>query len=261
MSPRPTARTSERAPSSLARRTSAALVASALFIGLSTPGIGSACAQEGPGEPTLIPLPEARIEGPVSVEEALAKRRSIRRYEPGTLSLEEVAQVLWSAQGITYPMEEAPDGFQFDWRGGFRAAPSAGALYPLELHVVAGSVDDLEAAVYRYVPEEHALELAASGDLRATLSRAAHGQSTIATAPAVLVIAGVVDRTAVKYGERAEQYVLLEAGAAAENVFLQCESLGLATVIVGAFVDERVKEVLRLPDEEEAYVLMPLGRR
>lgn len=220
-----------------------------------------ACAQVDDGETDLIQLPAVRTEGPVSVEEALSERRSVRRYYPGTLTLDELGQVLWSAQGVTYPIEQTPEGFQREWRGGFRTAPSAGALYPLEIYVVVGHVDGLKPAVYRYVPVEHALELAAPGDLRAPLSQAAHGQTVISTPPAVLVIAGVVARTAAKYGERAEQYVLLEAGAAAENVFLQCESLGLATVIVGAFVDEQVKEVLQLPEEEETYVLMPIGRR
>jgi len=218
-------------------------------------------AQYDAGEPDLIQLPAVRLDGTVSVEEALSERRSIRRYYPGTLTLDELGQVLWSAQGVTYPIEQTPEGFQREWRGGFRTTPSAGALYPLELYAVVGHVDGLKPAVYRYVPVEHALELAAPGDHRAPLSQAAHGQTVIGTPPAVLVIAGVVARTAAKYGERAEQYVLLEAGAAAENVFLQCESLGLATVIVGAFVDEEVKEVLQLPEEEEAYVLMPIGHR
>ena len=218
-------------------------------------------AQYGAGETDLIRLPAVRLDGPVSVEEALSERRSIRNYGAGTLTLDELGQVLWSAQGVTYPIEQTPESFQREWRGGFRTAPSAGALYPLELYVVVGGVDGLEPGFYRYVPVEHALEPAAPGDLRAPLSQAAHGQTVISTPPAVLVIAGVVARTAAKYGERAEQYVLLEAGAAAENVFLQCESLGLATVIVGAFVDKQVKELLQLPEEEETYVLMPIGRR
>ena len=258
MSPRASMRISKGLSRSSARRSCAACAA---CIVLSVLGAGSACAQEAREEQALILLPEARLEGSLSVEEALAERRSIRSYRPGTLSLPELSQVLWSAQGVTYPIEQAPEGFQWEWRGGLRTAPSAGALYPLELYVVVGHIDGLKPALYRYVPVEHALALATPGDLRASLSQAAHGQSVISTPPAVLVIAGVVARTAAKYGERAEQFVLLEAGAAAENVFLQCESLGLATVLVGAFVDEEVQEVLQLPDGEEAYVLMPIGRR
>lgn len=229
----------------------------AFFLGLSSIACG-APAQEN-RESHVIPLPEVRVEGSTSVEEALAGRRSIRSYGPEALTMAELSQVLWAAQGVTEPIEETPDGFSWEWRGGLRTAPSAGALYPLELYVVVGDVEGLEAAMYRYLPVEHALEPAMDGDLRASLSQAAHGQNVIRTAPAVLVIGGVVARTAAKYGERAEQYVLIEVGAAAENAFLQCESLGLATVLVGAFVDDQVKEVLRLPEGEEAYALMPIG--
>jgi SagB-type dehydrogenase family enzyme len=200
-------------------------------------------------------------ESSVSVEEALAGRRSIRLYGAEAISGAELSQVLWAAQGVTEPIEETPDGFSWEWRGGLRTAPSAGALYPLEVYVVVGHAEGLEPAVYSYLPVEHALEPAIPGDLRASLSQAAHGQSVIRTAPAVLVITGVVARTAAKYGDRAEQYVLIEVGAAAENVFLQCESLGLATVLVGAFADREVKEVLQLRDGEEAYALMPIGHR
>ena len=235
--------------------------AAALLTGFSVLGVDTAAAQESYQDRSVISLPDARMEGTVSVEQALAGRRSIRRYPPGKLSLEQVAQVLWSAQGVTLPMEEPPEGFGWEWRGGTRTAPSAGALFPLELYLVAADVHGLEPAVYRYLPVEHALELTVPGDLRAPLSGAALGQDAISSPPAVLVIAGIVERTAAKYGERAERYVLIEAGAAAENVYLQCESLRLATVLVGAFVDERVKEVLQLPGREEAYVLMPIGLR
>lgn len=233
----------------------------ALFAGFWMFATGSALAQDLGEEPALIHLPQPNLKSSVSVEEALAGRRSIRSYGAEALSLAELSQVLWAAQGMTEPIEGTPDGFSWEWRGGFRTAPSAGALYPLEVYVVVGDVDGLEAAAYRYLPVENALEFAIPGDLRASLSQAAHRQGVISAAPAVLVISGVVERTAAKYGERAEQYVLIEVGAAAENAFLQCESLGLATVTVGAFVDQEVKEVLRLPDGEEAYVLMPIGRR
>jgi SagB-type dehydrogenase family enzyme len=231
----------------------------ALFLGLSSIACG-APAQEN-RESDVIPLPDVRVESSLSVEEALAGRRSIRTYGAEALSLAELSQVLWAAQGVTERVEETPDGFSWEWRGGLRTAPSAGALYPLEVYVVVGDVEGLEAATYRYLPVEHALEPAIPGDLRTALSQAAHGQNVIRTAPAVLVIGGAVARTAAKYGERAEQYVLIEVGAAAENVFLQCESLGLATVLVGAFVDREAREVLQLSDGEEAYALMPIGHR
>ena len=226
---------------------SIARVIAALGCMLLLTSAGAGCARAQPAaDSDLIPLPEVRRDGEVSVERALATRRSLRSYSQEGLSLEEVGQVLWSAQGATD-------------RG--RTAPSAGALYPIELYLVAGDVDELEPAVYRYHPAAHAVEPVVAGDLRARLREAALGQAWVGSPPAVLVVAGAVERTAAKYGSRAERYVLIEAGAVAENVYLQCESLGLATVLVGAFTDEAVNGVLALPEGEEAYVLMPLAHR
>ncbi len=156
-------------------------------------------------------------------------------------------QSLWSAQGHTHA-------------DGFRTAPSAGALYPLEIYVVAGDVADLPAGVYRYQPREHNLVLVQRGDLRAPLASAALGQAWIRSAPAVLAIAGVYQRTARKYGKRGRRYVHIEVGHAAQNVYLQATTRGLATVLVGAFNDTEVQEVLGLPSDHAPLGLMPLGR-
>jgi SagB-type dehydrogenase family enzyme len=195
------------------------------------------------------------------VEQALLERRSIRRYDSGPLTLEELGQLLWAAQGITHRVPESPPGFPWEWRGGYRTAPSAGALYPLELYAVVGHVDGLRPGLYRYVPVEHALRAESRGDLRAELARAAHGQTVVSSAPVSLLFAGVPARTAAKYGERAGRYVHMEVGAAGENVFLQCESLGLATVFVGAFDDQKAKQAIGLPAGEDVFAIMPVGRR
>ena len=150
----------------------------------------------------------------------------------------DLAQLLWAAQGVTEKIEAPPAAWTGgQWMGGLRTAPSAGALYPLELYVVAGTVADLEAGLYRYVPLEHALEPADAGDMRSALGDVSLRQRPIYEAPAVLVIAAVYERTAVKYGERAERYVHMEVGAAAENVFLQAEALELGALLIGAFSD------------------------
>ena len=192
-------------------------------------------------------LPSPRHTGGLSVEEALQQRRSIREFGPGRLELADVSQSLWSAQGLTHA-------------DGFRTAPSAGALYPLELYVVAGDVADLPAGVYRYQPKEHKLVLRQRGDLRASLASAALGQAWIRRAPAVLAIAGVYQRTARKYGKRGRRYVHMEVGHAAQNVYLQATARGLATVLVGAFNDTEVQKVLGLPSDHAPLGLMPLGR-
>lgn len=217
-------------------------------------------AQEPVRERDRIRLPEPRREGAVSVERALAGRRSVRTYAPEAVSLAALGQLLWSAQGVSRRVPDPPPGFRYPWSGGLRTAPSAGALYPLEVYAVVGRIEGLEMGLYRYVPVEHALERVARGDLRDEVREAALGQAALGEAPLTLVIAGVVARTAAKYGERGERYVHMEAGAAAQNVYLACETLGLGTVYIGAFRDDGVREALGLPADEAALVLMPVGR-
>ncbi|MBM3188690.1 MAG: SagB/ThcOx family dehydrogenase [Chloroflexi bacterium] len=194
-----------------------------------------------------IALPEPHLTGSVSVEAALRARRSVRDYADGPLTLQDVAQLLWAAQGITD-------------RRGFRAAPSAGALYPLELYAVVGDVSDLAAGLYRYAPREHDLTLVAAGDLREELSRAALGQTWVLRAPLNLVFSAVPARITGHYGHRGWQYMYIEVGHAAENVYLQAVASGLGTVAVGAFHDDQVKRVCRLSDTEEPMYIMPVGR-
>jgi len=188
------------------------------------------------------------LDSQTSVEEALSKRRSVREYRDAPLTLNEVAQLLWSAQGITSPE-------------GMRTAPSAGALYPLEVYLLAGNVDGLAAGVYHYHPHEHALSKVMEGDRRAALSEAALGQEAIQDGAVVIVIAGVFERTTRKYGERGIQYVHMEVGSVAQNIYLQAESLGLGTVFIGAFYDDQVKSVVGLSHDEQPLCLMPVGRK
>jgi len=192
-------------------------------------------------------LPEPRNSGGISVEEALLERRSIRNYKNEALTLAEISQLLWAAQGITHP-------------GGYRTAPSAGALYPLEVYVVAGNVEGLQAGIYKYRPQGHELKKVAEGDVRAELCAAALDQECIEDGAAVLVFAAVYERTTGKYGERGVRYVHMEVGHAAQNVHLQAVSLGLGTVVVGAFDDGGVEKLLQMQDDERALCIMPVGR-
>ena len=194
-----------------------------------------------------IKLPPPAEEGTMSVESALGTRRSVREFKGAPLRLAQVSQLLWSAQGVTDP-------------AGLRTAPSAGALYPLELHLVVGEVTELPAGVYRYQVDSHQLARVATGERRTTLSDAAFGQGWIAKAAAVLVISAVYDRTTVKYGRRGPLYVHLEAGHVAQNVALQAVALDLGMTPVGAFDDQRVKSVVEMADREEPLYLLPLGR-
>lgn len=199
----------------------------------------------GEEEPLEVKLPEPRPSGEMSVEEALAARRSVRSYQDEALSLTELAQLLWAAQGITA-----------HWGG--RTAPSAGATYPLEVYAVVGEVTGLEAGVFHYRPDGHLFVRRTAGDLRGELASAALGQEWVREAPVSLVIAARYERTTGRYGERGVRYVHIEVGHAGQNIYLQAEALGLGTVIVGAFDDQDVKTLLGI--EEEPLAIMPVGR-
>lgn len=192
-------------------------------------------------------LPKPILTGEVSLEQLLTQRRSVRDYRNTKLELAEIGQLLWAAQGIT------------DSRG-FRTAPSAGALYPLELYVVVGRVEGLAEAVYHYNPRRHQLMKTSDADLQDALTQVALSQDCINNASAVIVFTADYERTKKKYGNRGHRYVHIEVGHAAENLFLQAEALGLATVVVGAFKDDEVAKVLQLPTDLQPLLLMPVGR-
>jgi SagB-type dehydrogenase family enzyme len=201
--------------------------------------------QEGAGMRKKLPDPKSR--GIVSLEESLAKRRSVREYDNTPLSLEDVSQLLWAAQGITA-----------HW--GARTAPSAGALYPLEVIVVVGNVVDLPPGGYRYDPKGHELVGITVGDLRPKLASSALGQSVVRNAAIDVVFTAVYQRTTRKYGDRGTQYVHMEAGHAAQNLCLQATALGLGTVPIGAFDDEQVSRLLNLLKDERPLYLIPVGK-
>jgi len=197
----------------------------------------------------VINLPEPKIKGEMSVEEALFKRRSIREYTSQPLNLEQISQLLWAAQGITEP------------NLGFRTAPSAGATYPLEVYLIVGEngVKELEAGIYKYNPHEHNIILLLKGDFRKELMGAGLGQTWIGEAPINIVIVAIYERTTARYGERGIRYVHMEAGHVGQNIYLQATALKLGTVVIGAFYDEEVQKVLNLPKEEKPLYIMPVG--
>ncbi len=188
-----------------------------------------------------IQLPAPDTTGNVALEKAIARRRSIRSFTNEVLTNEQIGQLLWSAQGITAPQR------------GFRAAPSAGALYPLEVYVVTAQ------GVYHYEPQGHRLRLHRSGNQMPALAQACLGQSFVQQTGANFVITAVYSRTLAKYGERARPYVDIEVGAAGENLLLQAVALDLGAVMVGAFRDEAVTEALRLPADHHPVLVIPVG--
>jgi SagB-type dehydrogenase family enzyme len=199
-------------------------------------------------ETRALTLPAPRLKGEMSLEEVVSRRRSRREFKGSPLTLEQVSQVLWAAQGITSPE-------------GLRAAPSAGARYALDLYVAVGGREagGLAAGVYHYDPQGHTLKRILEGDVRPTLARLAVGQTFIAEAPLALVITAEYERISQKYGDRTTRYVHMEVGHAAQNVYLQAEALGLGTVVVGSFQDEAVSQALSLPAQHRPLYIMPVG--
>ncbi len=184
-------------------------------------------------------LPSPRTDGEMSLEEAILRRGSVREFETEPLTLGQLGQLLWAAQG------QREQG---------RTAPSAGGLYPLEVYVAH------EGGIYHYRPDGHEVAAVSNTDIRDDLAAAALDQRAFHTAPAVIAIAGVEERSAVKYGGRAEQYVLIEVGHAAQNVLLQAAVLGIGAVPTGAFEDPVVAELFGMPDGTEPLYLIPVGR-
>lgn len=196
--------------------------------------------------PMKIKLPEPKVSGWSRIEELIEERRSIRRYTERELSDSVISRILWAAQGISS-------------EDGLRTVPSAGALYPLEIRLVAGEGSGFEPGTYRYVPEENVLVQEIKGDLREKLSKAALFQPLIENAFASIVISAVYPRITSKYGKRGIRYAHLEAGHAAQNVYLLGAELGIGTCAVGAFDDEEVRKVLKMPINEDPLYILPLG--
>ena len=195
----------------------------------------------------MIKLPQPIFDSKVSVEAALWARKSIRSYQREDLTLAEVGQLLWAAQGINR-------------KNGMRSAPSAGALYPLEVYLVVGQIEQLPVGIYKYRMQRHELAQISDEEKRQELAAAGYGQSCIERAAINIVIAAVYKRTASKYGVRAERYVHMEVGHAAQNIYLQAIALKLGTVVVGAFDDSRVGKILLMDADESPLYIMPVGR-
>ncbi len=204
-----------------------------------------------------IDLPAPRLDGTVSIEAALANRRSIRSYVEKPLALEETSQLLWAAYGITKTRENPPAFL----RGGLRTAPSAGGRYPLDIYLAAFDVTGLPDGIYYYKSETHRLVRVAEGDRRDEVSKACFDQPHFKTASAAIVYSAVYERTMVKYGQRGrDRYVCMDLGHSAENVYLEAYALKVGTCALGAFDDLRLKKAVGMTRAEEPLYVMPLGK-
>lgn len=197
----------------------------------------------------FIKLPAPNLKGKLSVEEAIARRRSIRRFKNNSLSIEQLSQILWASQGLTDPER-------------YRAVPSAGATYPLEIFIIIGegAIGNMEAGIYHYDVSSHSLNLHREGDFRTDLAQAALSQGFIRVAPIDVIVCALYPRTSYRYGKRGERYVHMEVGHVGQNVHLQTIALGLGTVMVGSFDDEEVRKVLNIEEAIKPLYIIPVGK-
>jgi SagB-type dehydrogenase family enzyme len=213
------------------------------------PPIFAATKDNRMGKGAGMKLPQPKSAGAVSVEQAIGQRRTVRSFSPRSLNGDQLSQLLWAAQGVT-----GHDGFK-------RAAPSAGALYPMDVYAVVGmqSVARMAAGVYHFEPGDHALSLVKQQDARDAVARACLSQMWMAEAPLQLVITAEYRRISGKYGNRGIRYAMIESGHIGQNIFLQAEALGLKAGIVGAYRDEKLVEIMNLPVTQEPLLVMPIG--
>jgi SagB-type dehydrogenase family enzyme len=197
-------------------------------------------------ESARVPLPAFAPSRPMTLDETLRRRRSVREFRAKGLSLGQVGYLLWAVTGI----QRTEEGHEF------RPAPSAGALYPIETYLVANEVRDLESGLYHYAIRDHQLERLRGGSLGRELAGAALGQGMCAEAPAVLVWTALFARSKWKYGQRAYRYIYLDAGHVAENFALAAVGLGLGTCQIGALFDDEVNKLLGVDGSDESVVYM-----
>ncbi len=193
----------------------------------------------------LVKLPGPKYRG-MTVEDAIKKRRSVRNYSPKTLSISQLSQLLFAAQGITGKMYGQP----------LRTTPSAGALYPFEVYLVVNNVQGLSQGIYHYAVRHHELELVQAGDFSSQITDAGLKQGMLGESDVTFVLAAIFDRVRSKYGERGFRYVYMEAGHISQNIYLQAVSLGLGSVGVGAFLDEKVNKLIGIDGHKEAAVYL-----
>jgi SagB-type dehydrogenase family enzyme len=221
------------------------------LVGAATVALGSAVPVGAQGQ---VKLPPPQLTGKLSVPAAIIARKSVRQFAGTPLTLGQLSQLLWAADG-----QLPPDAITGATR---RVTASAGGLYPLEVFLVSGTgtVKNLPAGVYRYAPASNSLRTIVSGDKRTLLAHSALSQMWLARAPALVVIGAVFARTTAKYGNRGINYVFMESGIASQNLCLQAQAIGLRSGTVGAFNDSQLAAALKLPSSVAPLLIVAIGK-
>jgi len=197
-------------------------------------------------EAERVQLPQPDFGEPADLWQCLARRRSERNTSEEPLSLEELAKILWAAQGVT-----AQAGMHL-----LRTAPSAGALYPFETYVYIDRVEGVSQGIYHFDVGEFTLASLEEGDFNQVITAASLGQPVVRKAAVVLIWTAMMLRCMVKYRERAVRYIGMDLGHVCQNVQLAATALGFGSCPIGAFYDDELNELLALDGEEETVLYM-----
>ena len=195
----------------------------------------------------IIKLPEPKFKSSISIEEAINKRRSIRKFDDSPLEINEISQLLWAAQGI-------------NTSDGRRTVPSAGATYPLEIYLASRKINGLDKGLYKYNPQSHSLIPIKYGDTASDIANSTPQKNIIYSATAIFIITADFERTTSVYGSRGNIYVYIEVGHAAQNLSLQAVGLKIGSVMIGAFDEKELKRLLGLPINETPLYIIPCGK-
>ncbi len=191
-------------------------------------------------------LPKAKPMETDTIDKVLRNRRSVRNYTPESISLQELSYLLWASTGIS----------KVQGGHGYRTAPSAGALYPIETYIMVNNVKGVNRGIYHYNIQDHDLELVNAGDHRRAMSEAGLGQNMIGKCQVTFIWSAIFQRSIWKYRQRAYRYVYLDAGHIAGNLCLAAVGIGLDSCQIAAIFDDEANALLGLDGEEESVIYM-----
>lgn len=198
-----------------------------------------------------VKLPEPETKGGPPIWDCLRKRRSVRDYKTQTVSLKELSQILWGSYGVTAK----------EWGYYLKTAPSAGALYPIEIYVASFNVEGLKKGIYHFNPKDMTLIGVFEGDFSGEITSACLGQDFILDSAFTLVLTAIPSRTMGRYRERGVRYILMDLGCIIQNIYLSLTAMNMGGCIIGAFSDSAMNKIMNLnPEKELVLALFSAGK-
>lgn len=196
---------------------------------------------------TILPKPfPENINNRLNINEIFKKRHSVRVFQEKSIGLDQISYLLWASTGI----QRIVGNF------GFRTAPSAGALYPIETYLQINNCQQLNRGIYHYNIQDHVLEQIKEGDYSALFAKAALDQKMVSLAPILFVWTSIFQRSKWKYQQRTYRYIYLDAGHIAAHLSLAAVELGLGSCQIAAFYDNEINNLLDIDGKEESVLYL-----